>query len=456
MKQTISEQMEAHIVIVENGSGVLIQPMIEQYTYVFTAKHNLLVNKDDSTSKLKPIEQISITNLEDKKLKILAVILDPDPQKDIAIILVDYHAGCTITKYQHELKLGCDVWLYGYPETRRSAIANKERLSHYVVNIQRNANGNLIFGNKDNADKGQIIGFSGGGLFYLNEQHNTAYLCAIDTSMDGDDDIETHGRLKGVSICQFEQLIKNSTYQNAPLAPLLPLHLSSFEHLIESIFLLEDSYEKNIINVKAHLKHLASEYFVNTEITPLKILEKFSEYLKVYDRDPTELQHQAMWSSFLELLVISFLLDRPDNVNSAYIKTLIEHRRLTFIATEKPWKRLLQPIFFSQYKQLKDDGIIVVSTLKPSRKAEIPKSEVKKIILDISSGVTDYNLINNAKRHINKPYRIIDLAAVHAECIEDKDSEYEMYNLLDCDPLEAKLIQEYSQYLNKQGPEGEV
>ena len=35
------EKCRACSVIVGNGSGVLFQPMIDEYTYVLTAKHNL-------------------------------------------------------------------------------------------------------------------------------------------------------------------------------------------------------------------------------------------------------------------------------------------------------------------------------------------------------------------------------------------------------------------------------
>ena len=68
---TVYEIMQSYCVMVNGGSGVLVNAMTLDYTYVLTAYH---VIRDT-------LDNIEVTDHNGNKLKVLAVLLYPDIKK---------------------------------------------------------------------------------------------------------------------------------------------------------------------------------------------------------------------------------------------------------------------------------------------------------------------------------------------------------------------------------------
>ena len=88
----ISDLIKNHTVIVDDGSGVLIQPMTDKYSYILTAKHNILVDYKNSESETKVLAEIKITRLKDESLlqEIEAIEIYKHHTLDIAVIRIDF------------------------------------------------------------------------------------------------------------------------------------------------------------------------------------------------------------------------------------------------------------------------------------------------------------------------------------------------------------------------------
>lgn len=447
MSKTISEKMQAHTVMVAGGSGVLIQPMTDEYTYVFTAKHNLRDDKDNANSRFKAISEILIVDIEGKHLKILEIIRDVDV--DIAIIIIDFYSNCTIPKYTNKVELMEKVWLYGYPETRRNT---DDKISQYQLELQRITNNELVFSNNDIASSEEINGFSGGGFFYLNQSDDEAFLCGIETSMDGNDR-EYHGRIKGVPVSKFEELIKKSECQGKVLAPILPIHLKSFLYLNSIIFELTNCHsDANLEEVKLYLRDIATNISSTKNLTPLSILNKYKDCLKVRNRDENELLDERMWGAFLELLVLSLVVDEPENISEDYIKNIINSRRPVYVRSNDGWKKILQYVLCSEHKNLNDNAVIILVTFgeKPTEPCINPSIN-QNAVKDISKGKNkeDIAYINRTIKANNK---IIHFSKSHDVCIADKEHEYqELTRIFHEETIKKKLKEDYSDYLNNTG-----
>lgn len=457
MTLIIDELHQKHTVMVDGGSGVLIQPMTDQYTYVLTAKHNILVDSNDPNSSLKCNTDISVINYDGDSLKVLDLVSDPSPDVDIAIILIDCQPNLSLFMHTYDLSNGDRVKLCGYPDNRRSPQKTVvEQYSSYRLQFHEHVNNTLIFNNDNVAAYENIIGFSGGGLFTFGDENGDVFLCGIETKMDGNPELEPHGRVAGISIRKFENIIENGTYSGEPLAVLLPLHLASFEHLLNQIFKLEDWHDGNKLQfIKDHLRQLATSNVISVNLTPHDLLNEFSEYIRVDGRNDHELHKKELWAYFLELLVISFLLDNPIEINKEYVREVLEKRRLTYIASNGTWKAHAKDILSSSHKGLREDGVIVACTHKASNTALCTSQELKKVVDNIGSPLSDPRLITNIKRNISVNKRLVDLAALHHKCIQNKEDDYRDYNCMSLDALNVKLSQEYGYYLKAEGVDNE-
>ena len=84
MSQALPSIRQRHTVKVNNGSGVLIQPMSPDYAYVLTAKHCLQLDKDDSSSAF--ILNHRVLYFDGAELPVLGFICHDT--KDVAILIV--------------------------------------------------------------------------------------------------------------------------------------------------------------------------------------------------------------------------------------------------------------------------------------------------------------------------------------------------------------------------------
>jgi hypothetical protein len=443
---------QKHTVKVNEGSGVLIQPMSADYAYVLTAKHCLKVDPDNLNSAF--IKHHKVYSFDKIKIPVLDVICHDT--KDMAILII-------ASKPEHELMVSCDplqvndqLMLCGFPNDRREA--DEEYSAFQYRFLHRSGDRLTLSSEVPGVVYSNVIGFSGGGLFTLGLLGNPILLCAIETKMDGNVDKEYHGNISAIPISEFEQLINDpsKSYLNKPLAPLLPLHLSSFEHLCEFSFDVSRGWANNdgLSLVQECLRGTATEG-IKINLYPYELLVKFEKFLKVHRRPKSESRSRGLWVSFLELLTISILVDKPEVVDIEYVESMLGSRRLMYIGETGVWREYLSDILQSGLENLNQDGIVIVKTLGKFHAPLSDRAFLDKVWRheNIGRGSSDPRRIINANKSLSKIKGIVDLTSLHTACIETKESAYEEHtNIVEFDDeKEAQLLMilanEYGAYL---------
>jgi hypothetical protein len=454
MNQQADLLRQRHSVKVNNGSGVLIQSMSPEYAYVLTAKHCLKVDSEDLESDF--IQPQKVFANDGTEINILDVICHDN--EDIAVIIVTSDSTPTL-----DLMINCDylkahddVFLCGYPDARRQT--DNEYLS-LIYNFSHTFKQRLILTPKASGIvQDNIVGFSGGGIFTFGDNDSPVLLCGIETKMDGNPKREHHGSISVIPISEFELLINNShkLYLGNALSPLLPLHLSSFKHLINHSFTVSNSWaiDHRLDFLKERLKEVATEN-VEVNLFPQDILDKFKGTLKVHSRPKCELRSRDLWVALLELLTISILIDKPKTIDTNYVEKMLQSRKLVFIGVNETWQQHITDIFKAELISFDNGGIVVAKTFSSQREVQFSQERVKKLIDNkhIARPPKCFRSVANSNSNISKINSIVDLGALHAECIEIKESLYEeLTDITTFDEekyaeLRAVLAKEYGTYL---------
>jgi len=443
--RNIGDLIKEHTVVVDGGSGVLIQPMTDEDSYILTAKHNILVNSEESESATKVLAGIKIKTINGDELQ--AKKIYRDQSLDIAVILIDrYTTELKVYPYQGQLNSEDDIWLYGYPGRLRlkSPLVN-DWIEKYDLKLHESSSSTVTFRNRESALYAEIKGFSGGGIFHVNEAKEQCFLAGIENKMS------SHGeyvdRIVGIPIVAFDGLLKEND-----LAPLKPLHLVDFKYLSDKIFPLRNCVNPtNLTSVKELLTHLANKKLNSANITPIKILEKFESKLLVYKSNKSELEEANLWVAILELLVLNSLIDASNQWTEEHLKNLFETFRLVYIKSNYGWKGELDKIFFTSTEGVVSGGkmIVIIGGDLPSTPI-ISKEFIKKAVPDISNANSEEAIDNPFhSRIISGDITIIHWLKLHQECIEDKEFDFKELNLMtDKEDIIRVLDENYSIYFN--------
>jgi len=349
----VFEIIKQHTVIVDGGSGVLVQPMTDEYSYILTAKHNLLIDYKDDKLGIKDLSQIEIMTFCDEKLT--AIDIYAHQNLDIAVIKIDFRQGVGIYPYQKPLRSGESVWLYGYPGIKRSQDSPiSYQIESYHLTIHEPLQEKISFRNSDMGPIDDIKGFSGGGLFHVDEGLDKAFLVGIENAMDSTRAL--HERVKGIPTPAFSGLLAENG-----LARLKPLHLTDFNQLCEQVFPinyyehLADFQKKDFDHVVGLIKRDSKNVAELIDCTPLEILTKYRSQLEVTKRDKSELENEALWCALLELVVLTSITKniKCDEIDiSTLFDGLFEECRVIYIDSDKDWKTCYEEILTSSTSYL--------------------------------------------------------------------------------------------------------
>jgi len=419
----ISDLIKEHTVVVDEGSGVLIQPMTDEYSYILTAKHNVLVDHKDIESATKVLVDIKITTISGDNIQ--ANDIYRHQSLDIAVIFIDYYkTELKIYPYQKFSHIEDEVWLYGYPGRRRTK--KGAEVSSYKLIIHDISEEKLIFRNEDIAPIDDVRGYSGGGLFYINKRQDQAFLVGIENAMENAE--ELNDRLKGIPITAFYDLLKENNF-----APLKPLHLVDFKYLSDHIFLMKHCVNpRNLDGVKELLTYLANKKLSSADISPIKILEKFEAKLAVYKSNKPELEEANLWIAILELLVLNSLMNSASEWTEEHLRNLFKFFRLVYIKSNDGWKHELDKIVFTNTDGLVSGGkmIVIIGGDLPSTPI-ISNDFIGKAVPDISMANAEEAIDNPFhSRIISGDITVIHWLKLHKVCIEDKEFEFKELNLM--------------------------
>ncbi|WET67956.1 ABC-three component system protein [Sphingobacterium sp.] len=446
----MSDQLRPYVVIVNNGSGCVFQPMDIQISYILTAKHNL-VDEDDHLNMLTRFEQNG-GNWIPREIPFEPLEIGqnyfPHPQLDIAIITVPRIHEVNSIYRSDELneQMNPGYNLLGYPATRRQANLDNKSLwfrSDAITQILGQNNNAREFTIAGNANQEEVTGQSGGPILIL--QQHKAMIAGIETNMARAFE-ENMGRAEFFPLATFDEIIAQNPDK---LCELLPAHLSCFSFLMEEAFDLDAGFaQDNIAGIKAFLLHKA-KLVTQSGATPHMIKKQFAKRLLIAEQKEEILQGKEIWKIWLEFITIMQIIQEKI-IEDQDLEALFNTVRLLHSDSDKDWSSELTNIVYSDYLGLADKGTVVISTRKP------PASDDQYIIHgNIPQIASAKKLRDREKLKINEGmifpfdhYKFVHMDYFKGKSISRKHAEY---SALDTDQEYLdKLKLEYGEIFNHQ------
>ncbi|HFU74692.1 MAG TPA: hypothetical protein ENK66_00445, partial [Arcobacter sp.] len=365
---TFFERCRSFTVKVSGGSGVLFEPMTEDYSYILTAKHNLYT---DPNTMQEPIEEILIEacgieiNFNQSNRYVHETL-------DIAILKIEKINIETPLKEFEEPSKDLNYEFYGYPKYKRDENPKiEQQIENYEVKFSKKDSSLVTFDNPKFINIEEIRGASGGGVF--READDKIYLVAIEYEMNARENSQaSHERIDFMSIEAFDEIIEDN---NSELVPLYPPYMNDFNMLLNDIFLLNGLMSERE-QVASLLKDIA-ENDINCNICPKDIYDKYKEKLLVKDDYINELTNKELWIRYVEFLVLSKLIDM-DDISIDSIDEIYTKRKFLFAKTND-WTSLVKEIFSCDLKSLNKNGTVCIACdidTKPDM-CEIPPNILK-------------------------------------------------------------------------------
>ena len=408
---TTSEIMQSYCVRVNSGSGVLVNAMTQDYSYVLTAAH-AIENVTDHV----------VIDHQGNYLPVLAVLNYPESQDgeavayDCAILKVEYQAGVAQRCIPaSSLPLRSDLVLVGFPWTERTSL---DPIKHYDGHLTSVANELFIFTVEGTPGKATIEGMSGGGVYHI--QGNIPLLMGIEFQMDGTGQDQQYGRVQCHSLVKFEEIIKIHE-----CAPIIPAHLECFSILLEKTFTFNVIHQTNTQNLKIALEQFTNSLITNAMPPPYEIMEQYDLQLLVDLNNTDELKSRDLWIAYLEYLVICALIDNVGTTNTDYIKSIERKRRLLYSSNSRNWISNLEELLKTARKILDKDGTLIIAS--PDKAAEIlpPNFELSRVINDIANVPNQGPFtIDTVEASIYNSFTLTHLEALYNRCVIKSEFEY--------------------------------
>lgn len=388
---TFFEQCTQCSVIVDNGSGVFFQPMIEEYSYILTAKHNLYNDtKQGSYKEPKDKDNIKITFCDGNDKQIIDKY--EHDSLDIAILKIDKIEFESPYKEFIQPNNGYLFKFYGYPQNRRG---QTEQIKYFDLKVGHMSSYQIVAENESYYNQNDVAGCSGGGVF--KQDGDNFYLVGIECRMDAESSSEENNtRLKFVFIEAFDEIIEQNKDE---LEPLYPSYMKDFNLLVNDIFLLKGLMveKEKIVNF---LKDIVTSN-VKDKIIPKEIFDKYGMKLLTKDEYKNELTNKELWIRYLEFLVLSYLIDN-NSIGIEKIDLIYKNRKYLFAKTDD-WTELVKELLSYDLETLQKNGTICIACDgdKTPDICEIPTQLLKNINTVPSSKMKINQAILNPEEDLN-------------------------------------------------------
>lgn len=347
---TIEEKYQTISVMVENGTGVLFQPMTKEYTYIFTVKHNLQFKNTEKALVDKNKEDIVLKDNFGVKIKKKIIDIYPHQTLDISIVKIEYleipYFVNLLTSHPIN-KINFN--LYGYPGTRRTEKI-KSRLFKLEYNNQPTED-LIVMKNSEGSPQSEIIGCSGGGVFYEEEQE--LYLLGIERKIDDESGREeSNTSLNSIPINKFFEIIESNSND---LAKLAPPFIESFVNFIEDTFPLP-----NMTSNRSEVQHVLRKCITDKiKVSPIDFLER-DDICVLRNNIKDYTNNKLLWIMYLEFLVFCKVIKDYDELNILSIEDIKSDYKFIF-GKSKEWTALIPLVMKSNLLSLKSGGTIFIA-----------------------------------------------------------------------------------------------
>ena len=410
---TASEIMQSYCVRVNDGSGVLVNAMTQDYSYILTAAH---VTKN--------VKDHVVIDYQGHNLHVLEVLTYPESKDveaipyDCAILKVEYQAGveqkCIPAS---SLSLRSDLALVGFPGTERES---SDPIKHYDGHLTSVFNEHVIFTIEGVPGRGTIEGMSGGGIYHV--QGKIPFLVGIEYRMDGTGQDQQYGRVQCYSLVRFKDIITEHAS-----APMIPAYLECFSSMRETIFTFNVIDQNNVLNLKAALDSFADSLIASGMPPPYEVLQLYDLQLLVDSKQPSELTTRELWVAYLEFLVISALMDNVGVVDTYYIKSIERKRRLLYTSDGVNWVSRLEELLKTARRLLDKDGTIIVASPDAAAKLLPPNFMLERVINDIAVVPSQGPFaIDAVESSIYTSFKLTHLEGLRKSCVIDNEFEYQV------------------------------
>lgn len=434
-------------VVVDDGSGVILQPMTKEYSYVVTAKHVIQNDKDDVSKGFKSLENISIYTVSDSKLKPVDFIYHP--VLDLAIIKIDYHHS-NIQVFDGHLQRDDRIELWGFPnynseKHRNNSVSKDKWLECYVANVVKSTDELIESAPTENPEITGLQGFSGGGQWIL--KGNKAFLCTIEYKVTTPDSYVN--RLCAISAKRISQLLQLNDWQI-----IKPVYFACFKELESEVFdslefQTENNRKKFINTLAMHSNNKAEP----KEFSPLHLIQKTNGFVNTIMKDPNSLDNKRIWISVLEFLQTYEILSPQNSWDNEFIEYLSCRYKFLYLGNES-WRKNINSIVLFDCEDLNEGGMLVLLQDKENRIFPDTPDYIskyvnpEKLLRNIADSMNDPQSIARANSNNLKGLKIIHMKMLHEFRIDDLEENLEPLTMLsDGDQIKKLLVDRYSEYI---------
>ncbi|MDT4802049.1 hypothetical protein FQZ97_347640 [compost metagenome] len=411
------EKMELHTVFVENGSGVLVQPMTDEYSYVITAKHVIKINEDED-EEIRAYKESGDIEVIRNTGRIFVHERYIHPDADLAILVIDPIPNLSLKVSNAQPVRNDHVIVLGCPGTRRTPA--KSEFNDYmrdIVGIVRRVKNSTSFEieSNDRPNVREVRGMSGCGVFI--EINDDCYLAGIEVSLSGEIG-EYHGRLMGVPITQLNSLIETNQYRGKQLAELLPPHLFCLSKSIDRTFLFRGSAIRDVSNrARGYLRFLATKSITASTPPPFKLKERLPHQAIIGNSKGQEILDEEFWSAYLEYLVVGLITNNLEEISEDFIEHLGTYRHFLYSGTESDWIDLLPEILNTEIPHLSEGSALVIGTKSRPVQADIRDIPINRIVANIDNDASSEFDISSPRKKIDSNIRLIHIEGVSRNAV---------------------------------------
>lgn len=400
------ELMGAHAVKVNNGSGVLISALSHEYSYILTAAHVV-----------KGFQEQSIFNYLGEQIPEIQTYVHSDV--DCALIKIPFIPGINLSLCLGQPPSQAQLMMVGYPHARDKEKEFSKKIKQQDASLTSWVNGELVISANGSPDKEMIDGFSGAGVYYLDD--NFPRLVAVEFGMDGANAEEYFGRLKCNAISWYNEIVDAHS-----LAPIMPSFLECFSRLKDFAFSFDVPGVDLVAQIREELGGIIEEILGDESVKPNIILKKYESGLLFNGEEKSSLLDIKLWISYLEFMTISVLLDNPEKADSSYFSGLDPKRRLVFSRSEKSWIGDLRNLLELAGAILDEGGSLLVDNHEATPLVQPPNFQLQNVLANISRPRPTGSRLRISQVS-NEKYTTLKLAhirALHRRCVVERIDEF--------------------------------
>ncbi len=401
------ETIRSHSAIVNDGSGVIVQSLSSDYSYILTARHVLK-------------EVNSLTTWEGKKIDALDVFVHEDVKYDCAVIRIPFCDELSLTRFRGgPIEGKAEASLYGFPQIRRNSEDRDDWLKKYDGAITNSVADYHVLTINSLPAAELIEGSSGGGVYSI--MNGKPYLIGVQYGMDGPQP-EEPGVVRLHDLRLYDSIILANN-----LAPILPSFFSCFNRVQRRTFSFNSQITGSFDQLKIALWNKISELVNAGAPSPRDILEKYKLDLVVVGQGEQALLDIDLWISYAEFLAIDAIIHDIDRVDIDYLSSIEKVRRLVYSQREGSWLQDFSNILQSARNLLDNGGTLIVASKDKSSDPAPDPELINAIVPNIAAPLLD---VDDEEPRIDVgipggkiPFKFVLLGGLHQRCISDREMD---------------------------------